>query len=241
MHEYLDMARIATTKIPGRPDIELPAFYENFASYYPNCELQTKEWFVKNAEPDWVYIDCGANIGYYSILFSQLSPQGTVHALEPTSTVAMLEKNVSHNQCGNVTIHRLAVGRATGRRVEKIFRIWGEASEELEYDFTTLDDFTDRLNLQKLDCVKIDVDSFDFEVLMGGEKTLKRFDPWLVVELNHALAVRGHSNMAALSWLSDRGYKRCLVLDHENFVLRRSAPAAAFVTPNSIQVSFLGS
>ena len=235
------MAKVATTKIPGRADIELPAFYESFASYYLNCELQTKEWFVKNAEQDWVYIDCGANIGYYSILFSQLSPQGTVHAVEPTSTVAMLEKNISHNQCGNVTIHRLAVGRATGRRVEKIFRIWGEASEELEYDFTTLDDLTDRLNLQKLDCVKIDVDSFDFEVLMGGEKTLKRFDPWLVVELNHALAVRGHSNMAALSWLSDRGYKRCLVLDHENFVLRRSAPAAAFVTLNSIQVSFPGS
>ena len=236
-----DTARITTTKIPGRPDIELPAFYENFASYYPNCELQTKEWFVKNAKPDWVYIDCGANIGYYSILFSPLSPQGTVHALEPTSTVAMLEKNLSHNKCDNVTIHRLAVGQYTGRRVEKIFRIWGEASEELEYDFTTLDQLTDRLNLQKLDCIKIDVDSFDFEVLMGGEQTLERFDPWLVVELNHALAVRGQSNMAALSWLADRGYKRCLVLDHENFVLRRCAPAAAFMTVNSIQVSFPGS
>jgi FkbM family methyltransferase len=232
------MPNITLTKIPGRCDIELPAFYESFEWYYPNCELQTKEWFVENAQQDWVYIDCGANIGYYSILFSQLSPKGMVHAVEPTSTADMLAKNIAHNRCRNVMIHRLAVGEYSGRRVEKIFRIWGEAPEELEYDFTTLDELVQRLDLQKLDCIKIDVDSFDFEALRGGEKILERFDPWLVVELNHALAVRGYSNMAALSWLVDHGYRQCLVLDYDNFILRRSAPAAAFVTRNSIQVNF---
>lgn len=235
------MPKFVITKIPGRPDIELPAFYESFEWYYPNCELQTKEWFVENAKSDWVYVDCGANIGYYSILFSQLSPKGKVFAVEPTSTAEMLEQNVLHNQCENVMIHRLAVGQYTGRRMEKIFRIWGEAPEELEYDFTTLDQFIERLDLQKLDCIKIDVDSFDFEVLMGGEKTLERFDPWLVVELNHALAIRGHSNMAALAWLIDRGYRQCLVLDYDNFILRRSAPTGAFMTPSSLQVNFRAS
>lgn len=232
------MSKIAVTKIPGRPDIELPAFYESFAWYYPECELQTKEWFVNNAQSDWVYIDCGANIGYYSILFSHISPQGKVHAVEPTSTVEMLEKNLAHNQCNNVAVHKLAVGQYPGRRVEKIFRIWGGAPEEIEYDFTTVDQLVERLDLQKLDCLKIDVDSFDFEVLMGSEKTLERFDPWLVVELNHALGVRGYSNMAALSWLLDRGYRHCLVLDYDNFVLRRSALPSAFATQNSIQLNF---
>jgi FkbM family methyltransferase len=233
------MVNIAVTEIPGRPDIELPAFYENFAWYYPKCELQTKEWFVKNAQPDWVYIDCGANIGYYSILFSQLSPKGVVHAVEPTSTADMLEKNIAHNQCQNVVIHRLAMGQHSGRRVEKIFRIWGGPPEELEYNFCTLDQFVEQhLKLRRLDCIKIDVDSFDFEVLMGGEKIIDRFDPWLAVELNHALSVRGYSNMAALSWLRDRGYRHALVLDHDNFILRRSAPPATLAMPNSLQLHF---
>src|SRR5215831_5252421 len=105
------MNDIAVTCIPGRPDIELPAYYESFAWYYPQCELQTKEWFVKNAKPDWVYIDCGANIGYYSILFSQLSPHGTVHAFEPTMTADMLETNIQYNGCRNIEVHRLAMGR----------------------------------------------------------------------------------------------------------------------------------
>ncbi len=226
------------TKIPGRPDIELPAFYENFKSYYRNCELQTKAWFVTNTGPDWVYIDCGANIGYYSILFSQLSPRGSVHAVEPTSTVEMLATNIAHNRCNNVTIHRVALGQKPGRRVEKIFRIWGEAPEELEYDFTTLDQFVSDLNLQKLDCVKIDVDSFDFEVLMGAERMLERFDPWVVVELNHALSMRGYSNMEALAWLLKRGYRQCLVVDYDNFVLRRSVPPSAYLTHNMIQLNF---
>lgn len=229
---------MAVTRIPGRADIALPAYYEKFEWYYPNCELQTKEWFVKNAEPDWVYIDCGANIGYYSILFSQLSPKGRVFAVEPTATADMLERNLAHNKCRNVAIHRVAMGQQTGRRMEKIFRIWGGAPEELEYDFTTLDRFVEQQNVKRLDCIKIDVDSFDFEVLMGGEKTLERLDPWLVVELNHALGVRGHSNMAALSWLLERGYRHCLVLDFDNFVLRRSAPPGALATKNSIQLSF---
>ncbi len=232
------MSKIISTKIPGRSDMELPAFYESFEWYYPNCELQTKEWFVKNAEHDWVYLDCGANIGYYSILFSQLSPKGVVHAVEPTSTVEMLERNLAFHDCQNVTIHKIAVGQSNGRRVEKIYRIWGGAPEEIECDFLTVDHLVEQLELKNLDCLKIDVDSFDFEVLMGAQMTLERFDPWLVVELNHALSVRGYSNMAALSWLLDQGYGHGLVLDYDNFIFRRSAPDSCLATSKTLQLNF---
>lgn len=232
------MSKIAVTRIPGRPDIELPAFYESFEWYYPNCELETKNWVVENAQADWIYFDCGANIGYYSILFSKMSPEGHIHAVEPTTTATMLVENLVHNKCPNVTVHQKALGQYPGRRKEKIFRLWGGPPDELEYDFTTIDILTEELNLQKLDCLKIDVDSFDFEVLMGAEKTLEKFDPWLVVELNHALGVRGYSNMAALSWLVERGYKNTIVLDFDNFIFKKSVPAAMFTTSRNIQLNF---
>jgi hypothetical protein len=150
----------------------------------------------------------------------------------------MFETNVSHNGCRNVILHRRALGQYPGRRVDGVYRIWGSPPEELEYDFTTIDHLVQELNLARLDCIKIDVDSFDFEVLMGGERTLERFDPWLIVELNHALALRGYSNTAALSWLIDRGYRQCLVLDYDNFILRRSVPVSAPASSRTIGLTF---
>ncbi|MBL9218599.1 MAG: FkbM family methyltransferase [Opitutaceae bacterium] len=226
------------THVPGRPPIELVAYYDSFAWYYPNCEPQTKRWFVQQARPDWVYLDCGANIGYYSILFAQLSPHGHIHAVEPTATADMLRTNLAHHRLGNVTVHQQAVGRYAGRRTEKIFRLWGGPPEEMEYDFETIDTLVARLAPTRLDCIKIDVDSFDFEVLMGAEQTLAKYDPWLVVELNHALGVRGYSNLAAAEWLLDHGYRHCQILDHDNFVARRSAPPESFATGKAMTLHF---
>jgi tRNA G37 N-methylase Trm5 len=98
------------TCIPGRQPIHFSHFYEEFASYYPNCEVETKRWWVENTKPDWVIFDCGANVGYYSILFSQLAPAGVIYAFEPTDTVDMLRANLAENAVRNVEVHRLALG-----------------------------------------------------------------------------------------------------------------------------------
>ena len=65
--------------------------------------------------------------------------------------------------------------------------------ERHTYDFSTVDDLVQKLKLTRLDCIKIDVDSFDFEVLMGAEETLRRFNSWIVVELCHSLSRRDQS------------------------------------------------
>lgn len=210
------------TQVPGHAPIELPAYYEEFSWYYPTCEMQTKAWFAAHAAKDWVYLDCGANVGCHSILCAQLSPAGWVHAIEPTVTADMLATNLRHNGCKNATVHRVALGRETGRRQDEIYRLWGKPPEKNEYEFTTIDRFVVDQRLDRVDCVKIDVDSFDFEVLQGAEKTLQRFDPWVLVELSDNLALRGSSPGEVLDWLEARGYQAATVLDRENFVFRRA-------------------
>lgn len=215
------------TNIPGRPPIQLPYYYQHFAGYYPNCELPTKRWWVDNAKPDWVVFDCGANIGYYSILFSQLAPQGKIYAFEPTETIEMLGGNLAANGVTNVEMYRLALGARSGRRSDAIYRIWGDEPDRSEVEFVTIDDFVEANGVTKLDAIKIDVDSFDLEVLLGAEKTLRRFDPYVVVELNHALNKRQQSNAQAFHWLSTLGYCEAEVLEYENYVLKRSDNLAA--------------
>lgn len=209
------------TLIPGRAAIELVSFYEEFRSYYPLCELETKRWFVDNVQPDWRIFDIGANVGYYSILFGQLAPQGRVFSFEPTSTAGMLRENLRHNGISNVDVHQVALGAVTGTHQDRIFRMWGSDGDVQSYPFYRLDDFIAEHKLERVDCLKIDVDSFDFEVLRGAEQTLQKHDPVVVVELNHALAKRNQSAGEALAWLAERGYRQALVLDHDNFVLQR--------------------
>ena len=215
------------TEVPGRAPIELIAYYEEFRDYYPRCEFATKRWFVEHVQPDWTILDCGANIGYYTILFAQLAPRGTVIAFEPTDTHDMLLANLHHAGVSQAEVLRMAVGKHTGRMRESVFRIWGQEPEVRNYPFTTLDDFMVARQLQRIDAIKIDVDSFDFEVLQGAEELLRRFDPWVVVELNHGLNRRGQSVPEALEWMSRQGYRDCLCLDYDNYVFSRRSEFSA--------------
>ncbi len=214
--------RPISTEVPGREPITLVDYYDELASYYPNCELDTKRWFVEQAEEDWVFFDCGANVGYYAILFARLAPQGRVYAFEPTSTHAMLLRNVAHAGAGNVVAERLALGARSGVAEASIPRIWGFATDRGSFPFTTVDDYVRERGIARVDCIKIDVDSYDFDVLQGAEKTLERFDPWLVIELTDvALTLRRHFATEVLAWLAARGYGEAAVLDPTNFALRR--------------------
>lgn len=232
-----DLPKIHTL-IPGQNPIPLVAYYPQFEGYYPTCELATKQWFVANATADWWYIDAGANIGYFSILFSKLSPNGRVFAFEPTSSAELMKKNLVYNEVYNVEIVRQALGSFSGTFKDDIYRVWGEAPERQEYAFTTIDQFVKTRKPTRIDCLKIDVDSFDLEVLFGAEEVLREWDPFVVVELNHALAKRSFSNMEALEWLYDQGYRESLVLDFDNFVLKRACKTRTMSTQKTFQITF---
>jgi FkbM family methyltransferase len=217
------------TFVPGQSPIELFEYYEEFKSYYPFCELQTKRWFVQNVEPSWCILDVGANIGYYSILFSRLAPAGRVIAFEPTRTIEKLKTNLARHGVGNVEVEPIAIGNQIGRLEDAIFRVWGQEAERNFYDFETIDHYRERRQI-RIDCIKIDTGSFDFEVLMGAERTLLDCNPWIVVELNHALSRRNQSVAQALEWLNARGYLEALVLDYDNYLLKRRSPETGCAT-----------
>ena len=189
--------------------------------------MQTKQWCAQNIKPDWTIFDIGANIGYYSILFSKLASTGIVHAFEPTSTADMLEQNLAHNKCTNVHVHRTAIGSKVETKEDRIFRIWGEEAEKSVYPFTTLDAFVAENNIGRVDCIKIDVDSYELDVLIGAQQTFASFNPTIICEFNNAALYQRHTDsMALMEWLMARGYRGGHVLDKENVVLKRTPLAA---------------
>jgi len=208
--------------IPGAEPVRLKAWYDPMPWDYVNCEPETKKWFCDNVKPSWHIFDCGAHIGYYSVLFSRLAPAGKIYAFEPTETIEMLKTNLSFNKIQNVYPFKLALGNKNGFQTDGIFRVWGNEPEKKEYEFTTTDRFIEINKIEKIDCIKIDVDSFDFEVLQGAEKTMEKFNPFIVVELNHALNRRNQSNMQALEWMMNRGYENAVCIGYDNFVFKKN-------------------
>src|SRR5262245_590665 len=67
-------------------------------------------------KPNQVVLDIGANIGYYTLIFSKLvGPGGRVYAFEPHPTnFSLLDRNVQTNGYKNATVVRKAVADATG-------------------------------------------------------------------------------------------------------------------------------
>ena len=155
--------------------------------------------------PGSVFVDVGANIGYYTKLARKLvGYQGLVHAFEPLpDALPLLFANalgrtcnlnleskclfVGHNGSENVTVHTLAVGARPGQ-LDFYVQPAGDTSSlapspiarVVRVNVTTLD-FTLR-DLQRLDLLKVDVEGFELEVFQGAIETLRRHQPVIEFE-----------------------------------------------------------
>ena len=65
--------------------------------------------------PSGVFIDVGANFGFYTLLASRLAPEGTVLAIEPEPTIfESLNRTLKLNDLTNVKLHQLALSDKSG-------------------------------------------------------------------------------------------------------------------------------
>lgn len=168
-----------------------------------NCINERDSWephlfyfYQKFIKPDYIIIDGGANIGFHSIQFAKLAPQGTVYCFEPQPLIFnVLSTNILINGCSDVIKQfRLGLGESIGQELkmtplkEQIFSehcinyggrglTEGDEGEE-EVQLTTIDS----LNLSKLDFIKLDVQGFELNTLKGGESTIKANKPLMFIE-----------------------------------------------------------
>lgn len=148
-----------------------PRYYASDAGWFMSAEGNTKQFLCDYIKPNFTIIDAGANIGMYTIPFAKLAHQGKVFAFEPTDTVEMLKENLAYNNCAsNVSIQLEPLGEKDEIKTDKIFKVWSQGIvDSKEFSFITLDTFVKSNNLT-VDLVKIDVDSYDYEVLLGGKQ-----------------------------------------------------------------------
>jgi FkbM family methyltransferase len=167
--------------------------------YYHNCELDTYAFLRDTLRPGMTFLDCGANLGFFTLLASRLvGPTGTVWAFEPTpDTYERLAAHVEANGCTNVHLHRAALGAAPGRAGVVALDSLSHAMNAVgvpdadrptlaECDVLTVDALL-ATGVPSPDVMKVDVEGGELGVLRGAEELLRGPDcPVLIVELCRA-------------------------------------------------------
>jgi FkbM family methyltransferase len=139
--------------------------------------------------------DVGANIGLTGILFGNIAKQVVCFEPSPT-TCSLLRNNISAARLHNIEVVNLGLGaqaeevtltfatnnRSGGFVSDQVRPLHGHTTENIQ--IARLDDvyqeFSDNINF-----IKIDVEGYEGEVIKGMAEVLKRFQPIVVLELNH--------------------------------------------------------
>ncbi len=167
-------------------------------------EEETCRWLQSNLGEGSVLFDIGANAGYFTLLGSKLvGASGRVVAFEPVPiNVDVLQRQVDHNGCANVTIESSAIsnhvgsvlfdieGRNANSHLTEIDLIHAQSAPtaSVEVACTTLDTWVADNGIQP-DVLKIDVEGAETLVLEGAVDTLAHARPRIVLS-THSVALR---------------------------------------------------
>lgn len=159
-------------------------------------EYEVTDFIHHNLCPSDIFLDVGANIGYYTLIAAKMSPQGRVVAIEPSVVNAsMLKENIRLNGAGNVTIVHRAAWQKSGVCLALHIRdpynfgansFLGGGVVECQVETIAIDDLIAEQDLTRVDLVKIDVEGAEYEVLLGMSNCLQTKPPrYIVCALDH--------------------------------------------------------
>ena len=151
-----------------------------------------KGWYKTGSR--WADLDITGNIYTYD---TGLGPE------EKDTEIVIRPDNAGHNHIDNEDRPRWT-GRKWIPRTEKHHKV---QYEKVSVKLKTLDSY----DFQDVDIIKIDVEGFEYDVLLGATKTIETWKPVVQVEMVYGQPHRfGHSVHDILKYFEDRGYKMTL-------------------------------
>lgn len=173
-------------------------FPPHFSRYYESdYEPATFDFLRQNLLKGDVYLDCGGHIGLFAVVGARIvGDTGRVYSFEPTPfSRSVLEKTLRMNNYHHIVdIRPEAISQRTGTAT--FFDTGTEVSNAnslvkkgkqgagLEVKTISLDDFARDLNLQRVNCIKMDVEGSEMDALLGAKTVIETFRPAISLELH---------------------------------------------------------
>ena len=185
-------------------------------------EKKVKEFFLENIKTGDTIIDVGANIGEFSLIAAEkVGPSGKIVAIEPLfETVTSLKENLELNGFQNFTILECAVGSKSSKMtlykkninatLGMLDPITGEDNmvKSTKINVETIDNIISSEKIDKVRMLKIDVEGYEYEVLLGCQDSFRqnKIDNILCEIHKKYLEKKGIKENIIYSFLKENGF-----------------------------------
>jgi len=170
-------------------------------------------YIEQELKPGDYFIDIGANIGFYSLIASEI--EGVqVYGFEPSPReLKRFKTNISINNKTNIQIFPIALSDINQELILSISDL-GNAGmnsivnpintfEKVNIQAKRLDSVLNLKEMQKVKIIKIDVEGYEHEVLMGMENLMPFFKGAFIVEISPDMMRKsGRNAMDIYNWMS---------------------------------------
>lgn len=164
---------------------------------FNSFERESGQIWMEFSKISSVIFDVGANTGIYSLVSRTINKDSQIYAFEPSIyTYHKFLKNIELNGF-KINIFPIALGENDGEQIFFDFKVKNQTSASLspekskgvkdvwEYKVKTskLDSFIENYSVDNIDLIKIDVEMYEPQVLMGFSKYINHFLPVIFIEV----------------------------------------------------------
>jgi FkbM family methyltransferase len=175
---------------------------------------------IKNAlQPGDVFIDIGANIGYFSLLAARQQPTARIISIEPVKELfEKLKENILLNDFKNIFPVNAAAGEANEEKelflsgsdnlgMSSFKQPENYSGKKEKVQVIKLDDWFKTSGLTKIDLVKLDIEGSELAALKGMQEILLQYKPQIIIEINPGtLSLFDLKPAALFNFLSDLNF-----------------------------------